>query len=74
MFGKPFTATSANRAGEPTLTTVDEILSQLGDAAHEIDLVIDTGKLEGQGSTVVDARGDKPVILRQGAVEIRLGL
>ncbi len=67
-FGGPITATSANKAGEPTLNTTDEILAQLGSGADLIDLVTDAGTLPPSlPSTVIDISGVEPKILRQGA-------
>ncbi|MFA7310157.1 MAG: L-threonylcarbamoyladenylate synthase [Candidatus Paceibacterota bacterium] len=74
-FGKPITATSANRAGETPLRSVDAILEQLGlpaqvgDAANGIDLIIDAGELPvRKASSVVDLSGPEPKMLREGAV------
>lgn len=67
--GKPITATSANVADMPTLRTVPEILAQFGKRADLIYQVIDEGELpESLPSTVVDARGNTSVILREGAI------
>lgn len=67
-FGGPITATSANKAGEPTLNTIEEILSQLGPGAEIIDLVIDAGALPPSlPSTVIAISGAEPTVLRQGA-------
>lgn len=67
-FGGPITATSANKAGEPTLNTIEEILSQLGPGAEMIDLVIDAGALPPSlPSTVIAISGAEPTVLRQGA-------
>ena len=73
-FGGPITATSANAAGQPPQMSVDAILSQLGEGAHAIDLVIDAGEFpKSEPSTVIDLSGilaedEGPVILRVGAV------
>jgi L-threonylcarbamoyladenylate synthase len=67
--GKPFTATSANRAQNPVLLSVDEILSQLGGTAKEIDLVVDAGMLPLRPpSTVVSLANPAPMFLRIGAI------
>jgi L-threonylcarbamoyladenylate synthase len=66
--GKPVTATSANVAGKPTLSTPEEILKQFGGNAGLIAEVIDGGPSTGTASTVVDARGDTPIVLREGAI------
>lgn len=66
-FGGPITATSANRAGEAPLRSVDDILAQTG--ATGIDLIIDAGELPPrQPSSVVETSGDCVSILREGAV------
>lgn len=68
-FDKPFTATSANKAGQEPEHSVDAILAQLGEAAENIDLIIDAGELPPSApSTVVDAREMAPIIVREGAV------
>jgi L-threonylcarbamoyladenylate synthase len=68
-FGKPFTATSANLAQNPVLLSVEEILSQLGSAAKEIDLVIDSGMLPLRPpSTIVSLANGALEFLRIGAI------
>ncbi len=62
----PLPTTSANRSGAPEARDADEIEAQLGDA---IDLILDGGPARGgPASTVVDATGAAPRILRPGAV------
>lgn len=74
-FEHPFTTTSANRSGFETLSTVDEILEQLGDKAAYIDVVVDQGEISNRlPSTVVDARGDALAIIRDGAIPRELVL
>jgi L-threonylcarbamoyladenylate synthase len=68
-FGRPFTATSANRAGELPLFSIDAILDQLRVAISDVALAIDAGELpKRSASTVVDFSGEEPVILREGAI------
>ncbi len=68
-FGKPITATSANKSGDKSERSVDKILAQLGAAAEGIELVIDAGELpERAASTVVDLSGAHPLIVREGAI------
>lgn len=68
-FGKPFTTTSANVSNEEPLSTVADIISQLGETARYIDLVVDAGPLSTHlRSTVVDVRGENPFIFREGAI------
>jgi L-threonylcarbamoyladenylate synthase len=62
----PLPVTSANVSGLPEATDAAAILDQLGDA---VDLVLDGGAAHGgPASTVVDCSGERPVVLRQGAV------
>ena len=64
--GFPLAAPSANRSGSPSPTTARHVLSDLD---GRIPLILDGGASEvGLESTVVDATGDLPLILRPGAV------
>jgi len=63
-FGKPFTTTSANISGKKTDTTIYSSIQKLSG----IDLAIDAGELSGEASTVVDARGNETLILREGEI------
>ncbi len=64
--GVPIVGTSANLSGKPSALTADEVCIQLGD---KVDLVIDGGRCPGgKESTIVDVTGEKPVILREGAI------
>lgn len=68
-FGKPITATSANISGMPVEKTPEKILKQLGNKASEITQIIDEEELSpSEPSTVVDARGEEPIIIREGAI------
>lgn len=67
--GKPIIGTSANTSGKTSALTADEVKQQLGD---RVDFIIDGGKcLNGDESTVVDATGEVPVILRHGIIPQR---
>jgi len=67
--GVPITATSANVSGMKTEKTPEAILGQFGEKVSMITLVINAGELPGDmPSTVVDARGESPVVLREGAI------
>ncbi|MBU6310551.1 threonylcarbamoyl-AMP synthase [Patescibacteria group bacterium] len=68
--GGPITATSANVSGQSTQKTVPDILSQFGDRAGEIyfDPAWPSTLPESLPSTVVDARGESLVLIREGAV------
>ena len=64
--GAPIVGTSANLSGKPSALDADEVYAQFGD---KIDLVIDGGRCPaGRESTIVDVTGEKPVILREGAI------
>lgn len=63
------TATSANRSGGPSPRTAHDVMSSLGGM---IDLILDGGETPGgRPSTVVDMRFDRPVVIRDGAVDAR---
>lgn len=68
----PLPVTSANVSGLPEAGDASAIVTQLGDA---IDLVLDGGPAHGgPPSTVVDCTGERPVVLRIGAIPLeRLG-
>jgi len=64
--GRPLTATSANLSGEPATADPDVVERTLGD---RIDLLIDTGPTRGgAASTIVDATGPDPALVRAGAI------
>ncbi len=64
--GAPLAAPSANRSGGLSPTRARDVLDDLGD---RIDAVLDAGDCaHGVESTVVDARGGAPVILRPGGL------
>ncbi len=61
----PLTATSANRSGETPPTTAAATVTALASA---LALVLDGGPTAAEPSTIVDARGAFPVLLRPGVV------
>jgi len=62
----PMAVTSANRSGQFSPATAQEVLSQLG---GRIGLILDGGKTPGGiPSTVVDCTGEEPRIIREGPV------
>ncbi len=68
-FGKPFTATSANKAGRETPGTVREVMLQFGHAVNDIRLAIDDGdRRDKKPSTVVTTVDGVPYVLREGAI------
>ncbi|CAL9657216.1 Threonylcarbamoyl-AMP synthase [Streptomyces sp. enrichment culture] len=65
-FGGGVTAPSANRFGQVSPTTADHVRAELGET---VDFVLDGGPCEvGVESTIVDATGEVPTILRPGGV------
>ncbi len=64
----PLPTTSANRSGFPEAPDAASIVDQLGAA---VDLVLDGGMAHGgPASTVIDCTGERPRILRPGAVAL----
>ena len=62
----PLTATSANPTGKSPPRTAKEVMATLGE---RIDLVLDAGETPGgMPSTIVDFRGQNPVLIRGGAI------
>ena len=71
----PVTGTSANRHGAETPTDAEEAASSLASPPRESaqpGRVIRGRALGGTASTVVDVAGDKPIVLRAGAVPAEL--
>jgi L-threonylcarbamoyladenylate synthase len=67
--GAPLATTSANRSGQPSPVTAEEVVAQLG---SRIPLVLDGGPCPGGApSTIVDLTGPTPVILRSGPVGLQ---
>ena len=65
--GRPVTATSANRSGEPATDNPDVVDASLG---GELDLLIDAGRTRGGApSTIVDTTEDPPRLIRAGAID-----
>ncbi len=68
-YGKPITATSANRSGTPPLYDADEIIRIFGRRRARPDLLIHAGTLPVRTpSTVVRCTDDTIEILRKGAI------
>jgi L-threonylcarbamoyladenylate synthase len=62
------TATSANRSGAPPAATAGEVVAALG---ADVDLVLDGGPTPGGApSTLVDWTGERPLVLRAGALTL----
>jgi L-threonylcarbamoyladenylate synthase len=64
--GMPLIGTSANISGEPAVKTAEEVKKQFKDS---LDLIIDgIPAPKGMESTIIDATGEAPVIIRQGYI------
>lgn len=61
----PVASTSANRHGEPALSTAEEVEAELG---MEVDAVFDGGPASGTASTIIDCSVTPPRVLRTGAL------
>lgn len=61
----PLATTSANRHGEPSAATVDEVRRQLG---AEVDAVLDGGPAPGRASSIIDCSRMPVRVLRQGPI------
>jgi tRNA threonylcarbamoyl adenosine modification protein (Sua5/YciO/YrdC/YwlC family) len=59
----PLVSTSANRSGEPPVTSPDALASDLQNA---LDALLDQGRREGKSSTIVDFTGAEPKLIREG--------
>jgi len=65
-FGRPITATSANKSGQPSTATADDVRAQL---ELDLEMLIDGGVLTSpQGSTLIDLTQNRPTIVREGPV------
>ena len=66
QLGAPITGTSANRSGKADLLTVNAVETHLD---HQVDYIMRCGPTpKGIASTVVDATGETPRLLRAGAL------
>lgn len=66
MAGVPIAAPSANRSGSPSPTKAEHVLKDL---RGRIAFIVDGGDCDvGLESTVVDVTGNRPVVLRPGAI------
>ena len=59
----PLVSTSANRSGEPPITSPDDLAHDLQNA---LEGIVDAGPREGKPSAIVDFTGDEPRVLREG--------
>lgn len=67
LFGGPLTATSANKSGQPPIADADALRATFGAALFGVAPGTPPGA---PPSTIVDVTGERPVVLRQGAVLI----
>ncbi len=63
----PLISTSANRTGQPPITSFDKLVVEFGE---EVDALVDGGVLRGQASTIVDLTGPEPVVMRKGTLNL----
>ena len=64
--GFPIIATSANISGAGEIDSAEEVIRQFQD---KVDLIVDGGRTPGgRPSTVVDLTGERPVVVREGAI------
>jgi tRNA threonylcarbamoyl adenosine modification protein (Sua5/YciO/YrdC/YwlC family) len=66
--GDPIITTSLNVSGEKVLTNPNQLSKE---AKNKIDIIIDSGILPDEPSTIVDLSGETPVILRRGKGDIK---
>lgn len=65
-FGGPLVAPSANPSGQISPTIAEHVAQ---DMAEKVDLILDGGRSHvGLESTIIDARGDTPALLRPGTL------
>lgn len=67
----PLTCTSANVAGMPTMSAVEDILDQFGEKKAMIDVIYDDGARTGESSTVIKVVGEEIECLREGAYPMK---
>jgi len=71
--GAGIAAPSANRFGQVSPTSAKAVREELGDYLSDSDLVLDGGPSEvGLESTIIDCTGERPRILRPGAITISM--
>ena len=69
----PITATSANQSGLGTPYTVAQVLQELGEAAAQVDLILDQGETaHAMPSTLLDLTQSPPRILRRGPITVEM--
>ena len=72
-FGAPITSTSVNHSGMKQPQTLPAMLQQVKEHAEIIQAVVDVGILPQQKpSTIVDARGTRARVIREGVLPLSL--
>jgi len=66
-FGAALTATSANRSGQPPLSTEAELRTAFGE---DLAAIVPGAAPGGPPSTIVDVSSGEPVLLRRGAITL----
>ncbi len=70
LSGVPIAAPSANVSGRPSPTTAEHVFEDMN---GRIEMILDSGPVGiGLESTIVDATGKVPVLLRPGAITIEM--
>lgn len=64
--GVPWAQSSANRSGQPPLADGAAVTSAFSGA---VDFIVDGGRAPGVESTIVDASGPAPRVIREGAIK-----
>lgn len=65
--GVPIVAPSANLAGSPTGTEIENIISELG---GKVDYILDSGNINNDTtSTIVEISDEKVIIIREGKIK-----
>lgn len=67
-FETPVAQTSANISGKPPATNLDEIKAYFSEGEGVPDLVVDAGILGSRPSTVIDFKGERPMVVRTGMI------
>lgn len=68
--GRPITSTSANRSGSPPAVAATDLEEDL---AGCLDMILDSGPAPGgPASTILDLSGERPRVLREGALAAEL--
>lgn len=72
-FQKPFTITSTNISGQPSIFSFEEYQDQFKNHNYQVDAFFDYGKLKPQlASTILDVTKNPPEVLRQGRTKIHV--